>query len=84
MAARNARFDSGSGSSIGLPSGWNIATDIVSASRAVTASRSDTGSTRLSRSVSDSSITTGRTFAASCMTFARSAFRSRAVGCSTY
>src|SRR5205085_2433809 len=41
-------------------------------------------SSRLSRSVSDSSMTTGRSLEASCMTLARLAFRSRAVGCSTY
>ncbi len=48
--AMNARFFSGSGRSIGRPSGWNIPTETRSSSRAVTVSASETGSTRLSRS----------------------------------
>src|SRR5581483_9710533 len=38
----------------------------------------------MSTPVSDSSITTGRNLAASCIRFSGCAFRSRAVGCSTY
>ena len=41
-------------------------------------------SRRLSRSSSDSSMTTGRSLLASCMVLVRLAFRSRAVGCSMY
>ena len=37
-----------------------------------------------STSISDSSMTTGQSFAASCMAFSGCAPRSRAVGCSTY
>ena len=37
-----------------------------------------------STSINDSSITTGHNFAASCMSFSGCAFKSRAVGCSTY
>src|SRR2546422_2998318 len=41
-------------------------------------------SSRDSTSIKDSSITTGQSLAASCMTFSGCALRSRAVGCSVY